>query len=57
MKRLRRELRVALAVSLGDDDAQAKGLVERVGIPELARQYRKLQRREERRLRSEDAKA
>ena len=57
MKRLRRELRVALAVSLGDDDAQAKGLVERVGIPKLARQYRKLQRREERRLRSEDAKA
>ena len=57
MKRLRRELRVALAVSLGDDDAQAKGLVERVGIPKRARQYRKLQRREERRLRSEDAKA
>ena len=49
-KRIRRELAAAVLVEIGDDATAGTELVERVGIPKLAREYRRLMAREERRL-------
>lgn len=49
-KRLRRELAAAVLVDFGGDAEPGAELVERVGIPKLAREYRRQMAREERRL-------